>query len=41
MQGSDLYFMAKWYILRFPVMICTGTYQKTSECGPVFKSKIN
>lgn len=41
MWGSELYFMAKWYILPFPVMICTGTYQATSECGPLFKSKIN
>lgn len=41
MQGSDLYFMAKWYILPFPVLIPTGTYQSTIECGPLFKHKIN
>lgn len=33
--------MAKWYILPFPVMIRSGTYQTSSECDPLFKSKIN
>lgn len=40
MRGSDLYFMAKWYILPFPVWIRAGTHQATIECSPLFKARL-